>query len=235
MILSSHQPQYLPWLGYFDKINNSDCFVFLDTVQYKEREFQNRNKIRGGDGWIWLTVPVISKGQGRQNIADVKIDNSLDWRNKHWGSIKHCYGKTPFFNKYAGFFEDIYKTRWEKLMELNIHIIKHLLKELEIDTPLYYESEVGTSSRATDRIIEICQKLKADTYLSGAGGRAYLEEEKFPRAGIKLEYQEFKHPIYCQRSGRDEEDFIPYMSAVDLLFNEGDNSRNILKGKLSDV
>ena len=222
MVLYVHQPQYLPWPGYFDKIQRSDCFVFLDKVQYKPREYQNRNKIRTKDGWLWLTVPVVSKDLGRQETGKVRIDNSFAWQSRHWQSLKACYGKARFFKDYSDFFEEIYtKKQWEKLIDLNIYITTYLLKEFSIDVPLRYESEIGTSCSGTDRIIEICGKLKADIYLSGAGGKAYLEEEKFNRAGVKLIYQDFVYPVYRQRFMSGKGDFISHLSIVDLLFNEG--------------
>lgn len=229
MILSVHQPQYIPWVGYFDKIAKSDCFVFLDQVQYKEREFQNRNKIRTKLGELWLTVPVVSKGLGRQKICDVKINNESDWRNKHWRSLTSSYNKAPFFKGYCGFFESVYNANWDKLLSLNIHIIKYLLKELAIETPLRYESAIGTTKEATDRIIELCVKLKADTYLTGMGGKNYLEEEKFVKAGIKLVYQHFDHPEYYQQYMEQGKPFMPFMSVIDLLFNEGKKSIDILR------
>ena len=231
MILSDHQPQYIPWLGYFDKIDKSDCFVFLDQVQYKPREYQNRNRIRTKNGWLWLTVPVKSKGLGRQRICDVKVENDTNWRRKHWESLKSCYNKAPFFKEYYRFFEAVYSAKWEQLIELNIHIIKYLLKELNIEIPLYYESEIGTCSKATDRIIEICRKVKANTYLSGTGGKSYLEEAKFAQAGIKLDYQDYHHLPYHQPCTHRVSPFLPNMSAIDLLFNEGRRSMNILRGE----
>ena len=230
MVLSVHQTQYIPWLGYFDKIDKSDCFVFLDQVQYKPREYQNRNKIRTKDGWMRLTVPVVSRGLGQQKICDVKIDNKTDWQKKHWGSLKSCYNRAAFFKGHYHFFESVYSAKWERLIELNVHIIKYLLKELKIRTPLYYELEICTSSQGTDRIIEICKKLKADTYLSGIGGKNYLEEEKFVQAGIKLHYQNFVHPTYHQLYTQAGSFFLPNMSVIDLLFNEGDKSISILRG-----
>ena len=232
MIVSVHQPQYIPWLGYFDKIDRSDCFVFLDQVQYKSREYQNRNKIRTKDGSIWLTVPVISKGMGRQKICDVRIDNSSDWQKRHWRNLKTWYGRAEFFKDYFVFFEEVYAERWEKLIDLNVHIINFILKEFKITTPVYYESELNIIAQKTDRIIEICKRLKADAYLSGTGGRNYLEENKFARAGIKLEYQNFTHPAYHQQYRGRKNVFLPYMSSIDLLFNEGGESEKILRGKV---
>lgn len=229
-VYSVHQPQYLPWLGYFDKIAKSDIFVFLDKVQYKPREFQNRNKIRTKDGWKWLTVPVVSKGRYLQNISDAVVDNDIDWARQHLKSLETSYGRSEFFRGHIGFFEETYSTRWERLMDLNIHITNHIKSKLGIDTKVFMESAIGTEKSSTERIIEIGLKLKADTYLSGAGGRDYLDEKRFDEAGIKLLYQNFNHPVYRQQFASGAEDFIPYMSAVDLLFNEGGNSKGILLG-----
>lgn len=233
MILSVHQPQYIPWLGYFNKIDKSDCFVLLNSVQFKSREYQSRNKIRTKNGWIWLTVPVISKGIGRQKISDVLIDNSNGWRKKHCNSLKTWYSGAEYFKDHFPFFEEIYSEKREKLENISTDIIKYFLKELDIHTPVYFESELGITSSKTDRIIDICRKLKADVYLSGIGGKDYLEEEKFSRAGIKLEYQEFFHPVYQQQYMKSQSPFIPYMSCIDLLFNEGPRSKKILKRERS--
>lgn len=228
MILSTHQPQYIPWLGYLDKIAKSDCFVFLDQVQYKPGEFQNRNRIRAKDGWMWLSVPVVSKGQSRQKIRDCVIDNTFPWARKHLMSLKACYGKAGFFDVYFPFFEQVYAQRWEKLADLNVHIINYVLKQLSVEKPIYFASQLDTTKKNTDLIIEICQKLKADTYLSGIGGKDYLDEEKFEKVNIKLIYQNFTHPVYQQEFMRDQSDFMPCMSIVDLLFNEGPKHREIL-------
>lgn len=228
MIVSVHQPQYIPWLGYFDKIARSDAFVFLDQVQYKEREFQNRNKICAKNKCMWLSVPVVSKGKGRQAISEVKIDNSFPWRRQHLNSLKSWYAGAAHFNDYFAFFEDAYSRDWEKLVDLNAHIIKYCLSRLSISTPLYYESGLGVNAQSTERIIAICKKMNADTYLSGEGGREYLEERKFDEAGIKLVYQDFAHPIYKQHSLPGGGEFMAQLSILDLLFNEGPNSRKIL-------
>jgi hypothetical protein len=228
MIVAVHQPQYIPWLGFFDKIASSDAFVFLDRVQYKEREFQNRNKICAKDKCLWLSVPVVSKGQGRQLICDVKIDNTFPWKRQHLNSLKAWYANAPHFNDHFPFFEGVYSREWEKLADLNVYIIKYILSCLAISTPLYFESELEIDAQRTERIIAICKKLKADTYLSGAGGKQYLEEDKFIEAGIKLLYQDFSHPVYRQYIRPAGGEFMTQLSILDLLFNEGHKSKQIL-------
>jgi len=228
MIVSVHQPQYLPWLGYFHKIYNSDAFVFLDNVQYKDREYQNRNRIRTRKGWSWLTVPVSHEGS-YPNIADVFIDNSQGWRDRHWKTLHMNYAKAGSFDKYADFFEGVYKEDWKRLIDLNMHIVRNVNDFLGIKKDIYLESRLDIKTAQTQRIIDICKALKADTYLSGIGGREYLEAELFESSGLRLVYQEFEHPRYAQQY----EPFVPYMSIVDLLFNHGERSLNILSGKES--
>ena len=227
MIVSVHQPQYLPWLGYFNKILNSDAFVFLDNVQYKAREYQNRNRIRTKDGWMWLTVPILKNGEAYPKISDVIIDNSQEWRKRHWRAVCVNYSRAPFFERYSGFFENLYSRNWERLIELNIYIIESMNRFLGIEKPVYFESRLKVKTRKTERIHDICKVLGADTYLSGIGGRVYLDEGLFEAGGIKLEYQDFRHPEYDQL----HEPFIPFMSIVDLLFNKGAESLKILISK----
>ena len=224
MVVSVHQPQYLPWLGYFHKIAHSDCFVFLDRVQYKPREFQNRNRIRTKDGWIWLSVPVVS-GEARQPIAEVLVDNQGPWQRKHEASLVTWYGSSPFYAEFFPFFKETFAADWQKLAELNTHIIRHMLDALSINTPIRFESELNVTGTSTTRIIEICKALNADTYLSGSGGRDYLDEPMFRENGIRLVYQEFVHPVYQQRY----DPFVPLMSIVDLLFNCGKASGDLLR------
>ncbi|MDD2689909.1 MAG: WbqC family protein [Candidatus Omnitrophica bacterium] len=226
MIIAAHQPQYLPWLGYFHKIYEAQAFVFLDNVQYEERGYQNRNRIRTKDSWIWLSVPVLKTEQPYPNISQVYIDNSQDWNKRHWRSIYLNYTRSAFFKEYSGFFEDLYSKKWERLIDLNIHLIKSINQFLGIDKKIYLESQFKINSASTQRIIDICQALKADVYLSGAGGKAYLEEEKFQQNNIKLIYQQFKHPEYTQL----HKPFLPFMSIIDLMFNHGPDSLKILSG-----
>ena len=222
MVISVHQPQYLPWIGYFHKIKKSDIFVFLDNVQYKKREFQNRNQIKTDKGSLWLTVPVKTKGKFSQKIKEVLINNDYPWQRKHLTNFKLFYRKAKHFNTYIGFLEEIYlKKRWEKLISLNEFVIKYVLKELDIKTKIYFESELNIEGTSTERIINICRRLKADVYLSGKGAKAYLKEERFIQEGIRLIYQDFKHPVYSQLYGP----FLDKMCIFDLLLNCGKESK----------
>jgi hypothetical protein len=227
LILSVHQPQYLPWLGYFDKVADSDLFVFLDLPQYKKREFQNRNRIKGPSGEIWLAVPVLSKGRFDQAIKDVQIDNSQPWQKRHWSTLELHLKKAPFWKDYAPGLRPFYERRWERLAELNLELTLWFFQQLGLQVPWKLESAIGTSTQSTERLIELCKKTGCDTYLSGAGGRDYMDEDRFRQEGLSLRYQNYVHPVYAQRYG----DFLPYMSVVDLLMNVGPDSLKVLRGK----
>jgi len=225
MIISSHQPNYLPYIGFFNKVIQSDIFVLLDHVQYVDKEWQNRNKIREpNNGWIWLTVPTQNK-HTLQKINEVIIENSADWQRHHWNLIKNSYGKSPFFEHYRDFFEDVYLKKWVKLFDLNETIITYILRELDIKTKIVRSSDLNIEGKKTDMLIDMCKKANAKAYLSGVGGYNYLDEQKFERNNITLFYQDLHHPIYNQRF----EPFIPNMSVIDLMFNLGsEESRKII-------
>ncbi len=228
MVISVHQAQYIPWLGFFDKVDQSDVFVFLDDVQYKHREFQNRNKIRTKDGWMWLTVPVLDVRGAK--IKDIAIDASRDWPGSHLKSLRAWYAKAPYFEKYFPRFESLLAREWRGINELNIAVIRILFEALGIEKKVYLETALGAGGEKTARIIAIAKKLGARAYLSGAGGKDYLSENDFKDAGIVLKYQDYRHPVYRQQFMTNEKDFIPYMSVIDLLFNEGDKSLKIIRG-----
>ena len=225
MRLAIHQPQYLPWLGYFDKINKADVFVILDNVQYKKNEWQNRNKIKTVDGWQWLTVPVLYKFP--QKIQEVRINNRLSWNKKHLKSIKINYQNSQFFDKYYPRIKEILNEDWNYISKINIRLIKMIVDILGIRTKLILASTLNTEGSKTDRLISICRETGADHYLSGIGAKDYLETDKFNKENIKLEFQDFKHLVYPQQYGR----FEPYMSVIDLIFNCGEDNMKIIEGK----
>jgi hypothetical protein len=223
MKIAIHQPQYLPWLGYFDKMDQADVFVLLDDVQFKKNEWQNRNKIRNTEGWHWLTVPVLH--EFGQVIMDVKIDNRRAWRGKHLKSIELNYSRAPYFKDYFSLLREGLEKEWEFLADLNLYLISRLKEALGIKTELVRSSDFNIRTNRTQRLIDICGHLKADTYISGAGGSDYLDGGEFQKSGIKLEFQNFTHPEYEQL----HKDFYPHMSVVDLLFCQGDGSLSIIR------
>jgi hypothetical protein len=224
MIVAVHQPQYLPWIGYFDKIDRAEAFVLLDNVQYKKNEWQNRNRIRTAQGWQWLTVPVLNRFP--QDIKDVQINNRIKWRKKHLHALLYNYTKSPHFEEHRPFFEHVYARDWEYLVDINTHVIKYLTTALGINTQILVSSRFNVRNGPTERLIDICKVVGADTYLAGADGCKYMDMGQFDEAGIKVLFQGFKHRTYSQLFGT----FEPFMSVVDLLFNHGTESLNIIRG-----
>ena len=222
--ISIHQPMYLPYPGIFNKIENVDMFVFLDDVQYSNQYYYNRNRIKTPSGEQMLTVPI--KKTFGQKLNEVKIENNVMWQKKHMKTLIANYSRAEYFEEHKSFFEHIYSVKWEKLHDLNMHIMRYLLEQLDITTPFYFSSEVvkDTTSSGTERLVEICRELNADVYLSGIGGNDYLNLKQFDSVGIEVEFQNFEQKKYKQLFGN----FIPNLSIIDLLFNLGGESKNYL-------
>ena len=226
MIVAIHQPEHLPWLGFFDKMRQADVFALLDTTQFAKDDFQNRNRIKTKKGPAWLTVPVFKKGRSQQLIMDAQICNDRNWRNQCWTLICQSYRDAPFFQQYAPFFKDLYAARWSRLATLNETIISYLKDQLGLKTELVKASDLEVYTRgATDVNFTICRRLGADIYLSGKYGRDYLDVARFAEQGIEVRYQDFKHPVYPQLWG----DFLPRMSSMDLLFGCGESSLEVIE------
>jgi len=224
MIVSIHQPQYLPWLGYFDKIDRADAFVLLDTVQFKKNEWQNRNRIKTADGWQWLTVPVLYKFP--QRIIEVEVNNREKWQHRQRQSITSNYRKAPYWKKMEPFFESVFSSEWKFISGLNIHVVRELASILGISTPMYVASELGDFPEDPDqRLIAVTSKLGGDTYLAGSGGKDYMNLDLYKDAGVRVIFQEYEHPVYSQLFG----DFEPFMSVIDLVMNHGEDSLSILR------
>jgi len=213
MIVAGHQPNYLPWLGFFDKMRQCDVFIIEDIVQFEYQEFQNRNRIKTPNGVKWLTVPV-KKGRRYPQISEVEISSDNDWAKQHWLTLKSSYARAPNWEKFCGFFEQTYSKEWNRLIDLNLYLIHGVMGFLGIDKELVMASSLGAPGNKNDLIIAQLKALGADTLLSGIGGRGYLDLERFEREGIKVVFQDFKHPVYQQLWG----DFVPNLSVVDYLF-----------------
>ncbi len=222
-IVSIRQPGYLPYLGFFKKIQSVDIFVFLDDVQYERGDWDNRNKIKTFDGPKWLTVPTQNKFGAQLN--EVQIDNIHNWSKKHKSTIKINYQKSQYFEKYWTEIEKKLDRKWEKLIDLNLALINYVISELHIETKIIHSSKLKIKKSGSEKLLEICKKLNSSTYLSGELGINYLNEEIFKDSGIKIIYEQFEHPTYNQIHGG----FISNMSIIDLLFNEGENAINIIK------
>lgn len=228
MILAAHQLHYLPWLRYFHKIAPSDTFVALDNIQFNKNGWQNRNKIKTPQGAATLTVPVHQRFQ--QPLAEVQIDATQSWRRKHWKAIELHYGRAPYFKDHADFFKGVFETEWERLNDLNYEIFFYLVKALNIRTRIVKSSDLSLKGEATERLVGICKELGARKYLTGAYAvQVYLNPQLFKEEGIELLFQEFDCPLYPQLY--PQAGFIPELSVIDLLFNCGPASLDILMGK----
>ena len=229
MIVTIHQPEHLPWLGFFDKARQADILVILDHVQYRKNYFQNRNRIRAHSGAVWLTVPVLTKGNSSQAINEVQINTqgSPRWGEKYWVSLAQSYQRTPFWKDHEPFFKDLFsKHGWTYLADLNESIIRYLLDALSIYVKVVKSSTMDVGGASGDLLLNICRQLNADIYLSGVSGKSYLNLDVFTGADIEVRFQEFHHPIYKQAYAP----FIPCMSVIDLLFNYGPASLEVIKG-----
>ena len=224
MILTAHQPVYLPWLGLFHKIALAETFVYFDQVQYLPKDWMNRNKIRTKSGSIWLTVPVLRKGYRDLKTSEIEINNSIDWQKKHLRSISLNYKKSPYFENYIPFFEDVYSRKWKFLGELNEYMLKWFLDELGIKVNFLNANDFKFQGEKSSLILNMCKDLNASTYIFGMLGKDYADVQEFEKNNIGLIFQNYNHPKYSQLY----REFISHMSVIDLLFNHGPKSLEII-------
>jgi len=199
------QPSYLPWIGYFEQIASVDNFVFYDNVQYTKNDWRHRNKIKAQNTSLWLSVPVHYSSQ--ELINHVKVDDTKKWRVKHIKTLKQYYGKTPYFQE--------------------VFPLQDIANYLEIRTQFHLASQLQIEGDKNSRLLNICNHFNADIYYCGAASQNYLDTLLFKQHNIDVTFQEYQHPIYKQVG----DNFVPYLSIVDLLFNCGKNSLTLLKGK----
>tara|TARA_B100000586_G_C20030159_1_gene392969 strand:+ start:291 stop:992 length:702 start_codon:yes stop_codon:yes gene_type:complete len=219
-----HQPNFLPYVGFFHKLSLADTFVMMDNTQY-DKKFTNRNKIKIPDGWSWLTVPINKEHKFLPNKL-VEINNKENWKEMHWKKITRSYTNSKFFKKnYKSFFEEVYNKEWKFLFELNSELLRQIIDWLGLKIQIIKESELNINGNSTERLVNVCKELGAETYVSGVGGKEYMNEKLFQKNNIKIEYQKFQCPTYTQIFGGD---FIPNLSIIDLLFNNGSKSLPIL-------
>src|SRR5208282_2668410 len=168
MVLAAHQPQFCPWLGYFDKMRRADLFVLLDDVQYKKNEWQNRNRIKTQNGPAWFTVPVTY--HFGQEIREVRINNASEWQKKSKSTLLQSYAHAKAMPQVAAFLEEIFGRQWELLVDINLYTIRWLAEHLQVRTETKLSSELKVPGHSTERLVALCRALGADTYLAGAGG-----------------------------------------------------------------
>jgi len=229
-IVAAHQPHFLPWLGYLDKLAKADVFVVMDDLQYEAQNFQNRQRLKLADGAAWLTVPLLHGGQD-ERICDKRIDNSGNprhcWQHRAWRTLEVHYGRAPCFARYRDELHAIFVQPWTSLVELDLAMLELARRVLAIKTPIIRSSSLGLTGFKTDRLIDMCRKVGARAYLSGSGGSTgYLDDERMGRSGIGVIWQYFAHPTYTQRY--PERGFLSHLGFLDLVLNCGPDSRDIL-------
>jgi hypothetical protein len=217
MIVGIHQPNYLPYLGFFDKMRESDIFIIYDDAQFNKGDFQHRNRIRIHNGSKWLTVPVEKRHVPINEIRilkDTMVKNEK-WNEHHLSQILENYKRADCFADYSDCLSEIYREEYGLLTELNMKLIEFLNRSFDIDTKVVYSSESPSRSLSTQKLIELVQSVNGDTYLSGPAGTNYLDMDMFETSGIDVIFQDFKHPVYEQQYGG----FVTNMSAIDALLN----------------
>ena len=220
MIVSIHQPQYMPWLPYFSKIASCDTFVFLDDVQFQKNGIQNRNQLKNSQGKFWLTVPVSVKlGENINRI------NSIDsgWRKKHVKSIENNYSRSKNFNFFSDYIKDIILNHDPSLINLNVSLIKIICEEyFGLNTKFVMQSELNVDGNGSDLILNTCKALDAEKYISGPGGKNYINEDKFLDNNISIEYMDNQLPGYYPQQ-HEKVGYIDDLSALDFILNVSDS------------
>ena len=217
----------MPWLGFFEKLLRADVFVVLDDVQFSKGDFQNRNRVKGQGGALWLTVPVAHRFGPKINEVETAGDA---WRAKHWKTLRSCYARAAHFEEFAGRFEELYARPWAKLSELNVEAIRMLARAFGVEKEFVFSSALGAGGQKSELVLNICKAVGATRYYSGRAGGTYLDAGAFRRAGVGIVVQEFEHPVYEQLFVK-EQGFVPNLSATDLLFNCGAEGLGLLKAR----
>lgn len=220
MIITIHQPEHLPWLGFFNKLSKAEVFVILDSVPYRKNYFQNRNRIIGSNGVQYIGIPAVNVGHIEGTIATTKIavQGNANWRTKYLNTIRMSYSKHPCFSEVYPVLEQAIMTDSEYLADINIAILTSFADRLGFHPQYIRSSAMVIQGSKSDLILDICKKLRANTYIAGPSGRDYLDMRSFDDADIKVVFNDYRHPIYPQKRTAE---FVPYLSALDLFMNCG--------------
>jgi hypothetical protein len=224
------QPGYLPWLGFFDQMLRADVFVLLEDVQYTVRDWRSRNRIKTADGVLWLTVPVRAKGVRTKLIKEVEIDNQQNWQRAHLKNFETFYRKAEYFDEIISTVNDIYHKKYRFLIDVDMDFILKVKEYLSIPTKLFFSSTLNSAAMKDEKLLSVCKSLDATHYMSGTAAQNYLREDIFADEGIVVEWQDFCHPFYNQL-WIQKHGFVSHLSIIDLLFNHGKTSLDILSGK----
>jgi WbqC-like protein family len=221
------QSCYIPWKGYFDLINQVDHFLLYDDAEYSKNTWRNRNRVKTASGTQWLTIPVAYSGRSRQRIDEVQVSDP-QWSRRHWKTLRQNYGQAPYFERYAAALEELYlQTAETRLSAINRMFIDHICLLLGITTTISWTSDLRTrGATSTGRLVQLCEAVGADVYLSGPAARVYLDREHFQQAGIEVNWMSYDgYPTYPQL----HPPFDHAVTTLDLLFNVGSEAPRYLK------
>jgi len=222
---------FMPWIGYFDIMARSDIFIVLDNVQYTTADWRNRNRIKIADSITWLTVPVHAREHFEKKINEIRIDNDSPWKKKHLASLEHSYKRAAFYDEIMHLLRGAYGTDHTFLVDLNMDLMRCVRQYLSLDTRVMMSSEMASSGRSDERVLALCKEAGATHYLSGPSAKSYIRESAFEDAGVEIMWHDYSHPYYNQLWVK-RQGFVSHLSVVDLMFNHGPESLDILTGKI---
>lgn len=226
MIVGIHQPNFIPWIGYFYKIYRSDIFVLLNDVQFVKNSYADRNSIKTSNGCCYLKLPLEIPSH-TTNYNEIRIKHELNWKDKQLKTIEMNYKKAPFFKEVFSDVEMWFSSEEKMLDKFNSKIIMDISKKLNFSTEFVYSGDFHILDKSTDRLIDIIKLCGGDAYFSGMGGTKYQEEERYKEEKIKLIYTDFTYPEYPQLW----KGFEKNLTVLDILFNCGyEKSAEIIKG-----
>lgn len=228
MIGAILQPTYLPWVGYFEMIAAADIFVVYDHVQFVKKSWHHRNRIKGPNGEILLTIPA-KKAPRETALCNTELalvyEKAL---SDHWVSISHAYKKSPYFDNYSAALQSLYSAKYTSLTDLTVTFIRYFCEQLGITTPFLNSSSFlldRTLTNSTEKVIELCRKANITALYDANGAQSIIDTVVFDENHISISFQNYEHPTYSQLFGV----FLPYMSILDLLLNEGPLSLDVIK------
>jgi len=225
-----HQPDFLPYMGFFQRFLAADLYLVLDHVQFVDgssRAWTNRDRIKTAEGGRWLTVSVKKSSRGTA-INQIELSDTVDWRSDNLRLLETNYRKAPYYDVIMPHLYRLYAEPVTMLVDFNINSIRMLMSLLDVERPMVLSSTLSPEGASNELLIDLLHKVDASHYLSGIGARAYMDETLFEAAGIEVLWQDFRHPVYNQQFGK----FEPYLSTIDVLFNCGvDASRRLLRGE----
>lgn len=223
-----HQPDFMPYIGFFHRLLHADLFILLDHVQFvsgSSRSWMNRDKIKTAQGEKWLTVSV-EKAPRDTAINQIELSVGVDWRKDNLRLLEQNYRKAPYYTELMPEIERLYAQPFHTLRDFNMASIEMLMDMLDVRIPWLWSSCLNPAGKKNELLVDLLEKVSATHYFSGVGARDYYDPEPFAKAGIEMIWQDFAHPLYPQQFG----EFIPYLSSIDMIFNCGrERSREILR------